>query len=33
MKGVKKVAKLTKTDTFGEQSLYYNTVRQMSVKA
>lgn len=33
MKGNKKQAKLTKSDCFGEQSLYYNTVRQMSVKA
>ena len=32
-KGNKMVKKLLKGDTFGEQSLYYNTVRQMSVKS
>eukprot|EP01017_Pseudomicrothorax_dubius_P023633 TRINITY_DN2520_c0_g1_i2.p1 TRINITY_DN2520_c0_g1~~TRINITY_DN2520_c0_g1_i2.p1 ORF type:complete len:815 (+),score=191.06 TRINITY_DN2520_c0_g1_i2:35-2479(+) len=33
MKGNNEVRKLYKGDSFGEQALYYNTVRQMSVKA
>lgn len=32
-KGNKFIRKLMKGDTFGEQSLYYNTVRQLTVKA
>lgn len=32
-KGSKLVKKLMKGDSFGEQSLYYNTMRQLSVKA
>ena len=33
LKGNKEVRKLFKGDSFGEQALYYNTVRQMTVKA
>jgi len=33
MKGDKDIRKLSKGDSFGEQALYYNTVRQMSVRA
>jgi len=33
MKGNKEVRKLYKGDSFGEQALYYNTVRQMTVRA
>jgi cGMP-dependent protein kinase len=33
LKGSKEVRKLNKGDSFGEQALYYNTVRQMTVKA
>lgn len=33
LKGNKEVRKLYKGDSFGEQALYYNTVRQMTVKA
>ena len=32
-KGNKLMTKLEKTDSFGEQALFYNTVRQMTVKA
>lgn len=32
-KGNTLVGKLNRGDCFGEQSLYYNTVRQMSVKS
>ena len=32
-KGNKFIRKLMKGDTYGEQSLYYNTVRQLTVKA
>lgn len=32
-KGNKFIKKLMKGDTFGEQSLYYNTIRQLTVKA
>ncbi|KRX03427.1 Protein kinase-like domain [Pseudocohnilembus persalinus] len=33
LKGTKEVRKLYKGDSFGEQALYYNTVRQMTVRA
>ena len=33
LKGNKEVRKLYKGDSFGEQALYYNTVRQMTVRA
>ena len=33
MKNNKEIKKLQKGDSFGEQALYYNTIRQMSVKA
>ena len=32
-KGTRFVRKLTKGDSFGEQSLYYNTMRQYTIKA
>ena len=32
-KGNRCLDKLTKTDSFGQQALFYNTVRQMTVKA
>lgn len=32
-KGNKFVRKLNKGDSFGEQSLYYNTIRQLTIKA
>lgn len=32
-KGNKFVRKVSKGDSFGEQSLYYNTMRQLSIKA
>ena len=32
-KANKYIKKLTKGDSFGEQSLYYNTMRQLTVKA
>lgn len=32
-KGAKFIRKLTKGDSFGEQSLYYNTMRQLTIKA
>ena len=31
-KGSKFIRKLTKGDNFGEQSLYYNTIRQLTIK-
>jgi len=33
LKGNKEVRKLYKGDSFGEQALYYNTIRQMTVRA
>ena len=33
LKGNKFVRKLGKGDSFGEQSLYYNTMRQLTMKA
>ena len=33
LKGSKFIKKLTKGDSFGEQSLYYNTMRQLTIKA
>jgi cGMP-dependent protein kinase 1 len=33
MKGGKEIRKMLKGDSFGEQALYYNTVRQATVKA
>ncbi len=33
LKGKKVIRKMTKGDSFGEQALYYNTVRACSVKA
>jgi CRP-like cAMP-binding protein len=32
-KGNKFIRKLNKGDSFGEQSLYYNTIRQLTIKA
>jgi cGMP-dependent protein kinase len=32
-KGAKFIRKLAKGDSFGEQSLYYNTMRQLTIKA
>jgi cGMP-dependent protein kinase len=32
-KGNKFTRKLNKGDSFGEQSLYYNTIRQLTIKA
>jgi cGMP-dependent protein kinase len=33
MKGGKEIRKMLKGDSFGEQALYYNTVRQATVRA
>lgn len=33
LKGSKEIKKLEKADSFGEQALFYNTIRQMTVKA
>jgi Cyclic nucleotide-binding domain. len=33
LKGGKEIRKMLKGDSFGEQALYYNTVRQATVRA